>query len=269
MKKIFFIILILSLMLTYCSMGNDDQEDIELLINEYSDLLLAGYSSGEETETTKGEINTILWYRTGLDSVTFNADITFDGDTAIAEITVSLPGVLNLVYTEYDSITDSTDTLIFEKNFTDTLIRYARFIKDTVKDYHNGWRLDMVTSGEIASNTDGLVIDSVRFYIEGKMDTVISDIFGYFKRSNTMEFEPGEEVELTVYTPNTDNIFYVHSYMKRALFNVGDGVYTGTWNAASEPGLYRCTFDGMPNGLLTDDTVEYDNVAWFIPYIVE
>lgn len=265
MKRL-IILFIAAALISSCTLGSlSDEENINQLISGFEEILVAGFSFSQADTVLKGSINTIGWYRErAQDGTSFTTEVTIDNDYAFVEINVLLDGSMNIAY-----LTDSLDTAYIFKEFTDTLIRYAEFRKDTNRNYFGGWRLDNITCGHVdAIQTDSanLIIDSVRIYSDDIIDTVIDDMDEFFSRGDIIELPAGQIINLDVYVPNTDNIFYVHSDEKRARFTVSDSIYTGSWTIPVKNGFYRCVIDGMHRGTIMDDSIPYDCAAWFIPF---
>ncbi len=265
MKKYTILSLLILGLFASCTLGSiSDEDNINLIIADYQDILIAGFSFSIEDDT-KSEINTFFWYRERAeDGTSFLTEITMDGDSAFAEISIELDGYLNIAY-----LTDSLDTAYLSKPFIDTLIRYAVFKKDTNRNYHGGWRLDELTCGAIyAQPTDSanLNIDSIHIYADNIIDTVIIDIDDFFSRDDIMELPVSADITIDIYSANTDNIFFIHSNMKRSRAYINNGIYSSTWTVPDKSGIYRCIVDGMHFNALNDDGAEYDCCAWIFPY---
>lgn len=265
MKRIILLLTVIGL-ISSCTLGSlSDEENINQLIAGFENVLIAGFSFSQTDSVIKGPINTLGWYRErAQDGTSFTTEITIDNDYAFVEIHVLLDGSLNIKY-----LTDSLDTAYLFKEFEDTLIRYAEFRKDTSRNYFGGWRLDNITCGHIdaeLSDSALLSIDSVRLYADDIIDTVISNIEALFPRGDIIELPGGQTINIDVYVPNTDNVFYVHSDGKRARFAVSDSIYTGSWTVPLKGGYYRCIIDGMHYGTILNDSTPYDCSAWFLPY---
>lgn len=265
MRKPLFAILILVILIASCSLAkNTDEENITMIINANAGLLLASHETGEPVTENKAEINTLIWYRESQDSTTYEYNITVSGDTAEVEIIVSFKGIFNQMY-----VNDSLDTVWLWKPFTDTMIRYARLMKDTVKDYYGGWRFRELTGAVTGTGGTQVSIDSVRLYKENIIDTVISDIYSYFSRDDIITLPAGESVELSIFTDETLSTFFVHSNLRRAKFINNGAYFAGTWNVPITAGLYRCIFDGIETAVFNDDSTEYSSLSWIIPYRAE
>lgn len=265
MKKVLAAVLVLIFIAGACSLAkNTDEENITMIINANASLLLSGHETGEPVSDSKTDITTLMWYREKGDSLTYDYNITVNGDTAVAEITVGFPGIFNQMY-----LNDSLDTIWIEKEFTDTLVRYARFLKDTVRDYFGGWRFCDLTDAVVKTSGTPVSIDSVKLYSDGIIDTVIDDIYGYFCRDDILVLPAGSSIQLSVYPEDTSTTFFVHSNLRRAKFTNNGAFFTGTWNVPMTAGNYRCIFDGITTETFNSDSTEYSSMSWVIPYKAE
>lgn len=266
MRKLAYPFIIAVLIISGCAFSaNNDEQNINGVIESFSELTLSAYESGEETDYAKESISTLLWYRSRDEeqSADYTLEIDVEGDSAFVEISGVFPGVMNLF--SLDSIGDTIHT---EKDFSDSLKRYAVLKKDTLKEYHGGWRLEKITDGCLYTSSGEVKIDSVR--IKGStLDTLITDVFGFFARDGIIKFGAGEEVTTTLYTSDSSSVFFVHSNMKRGRLTGSDGVLSRTWTAPLAYGRYRLAFDGMTYETLYDDSIPYSAKVWVLPYIVE
>lgn len=251
-----------------CSIGSaDDEENIALIISESEDLLITGFSFTEEDVDSKAEINPLVWYRGRTGNINFTTDIEIIDDSAYVSIDVEHNGILHIAY-----LSDSLDTLWAEKDFTGDLIRYAIFKKDTNRNYHGGWRLCKLTCGHIDGDypdSTGMIIDSVRIYADDIIDTMITDIEYFFAKEDIISLPFGEFISIDVYSPSIDNVYFIHSNIRRGKLSVDGDHYTGGWRIPTKEGVYRCVIDGLTPGTLLDDTEPYNSVDWFIPYRAE
>ena len=265
MKNFGLMLLIFAFVLSSCGLAqNSDEENIDDLILEFEDMLLSTYETGEEDDAEKTEIMPFLWYRekSGTDSVTYDIQIDVVGDSALAEIRGVFPGILNLYYRN-----DSLDTVILEKEFIDTLVRFVTFTKDTLKECHGGWRVNLITGAEIfTENPAKMSIDSVKLFKEGVIDTLLTDIGAYFARNDLITLPSGELIDITIYSPDTTGFFFIHSFLRRSGFNYSNGIYIGTFKVPYVSGTYRVAFDGITEGTLLDTDTPYSTYAWIFPY---
>ncbi|MCK4523692.1 hypothetical protein KAU15_02090, partial [candidate division WOR-3 bacterium] len=126
MKKLLILTIVLAMMAVSCSIGSaNDEENIALIISEFENMLITGFSFTEEETDSKAAINTLGWYRERTGNINFNADIEVIDDSAYVSIDVEHNGVIHIAY-----LGDSLDTLWAEKDFTANLLRYAIFKKD-------------------------------------------------------------------------------------------------------------------------------------------
>ena len=268
MKKLLILTIVLAMMAVSCSIGSaNDEENIALIISEFENMLITGFSFTEEETDSKAAINTLGWYRERTGNINFNADIEVIDDSAYVSIDVEHNGVIHIAY-----LGDSLDTLWAEKDFTANLLRYAIFKKDTNRNYHGGWRLYKLTCGHIDADypdSTGLIIDSVRIYADDIIDTMITDIEFFFEREDLISLPMGELISIDVYSPSVDNVYFIHSNIRRGRFTVDGDHYTGEWRVPVKEGIYRCVIDGLTPGTLLDDTEPYNSVDWFIPYRAE
>ncbi|MDD3804389.1 MAG: hypothetical protein PHW02_08415 [bacterium] len=265
MKGFFAILLILSFVFSSCGLAkNSDEENINDLILELRDVLMSTYETGEENEDVKSSITPLFWYRdvSQSDSIDYKIRIDVEGDSAHALITGIFPGVLNLYY-----VNDSLDTALCQKNFVDTLTRSVVFSRDTLKEYHGGWRVAKITGAEISTeNPPAMSIDSVKLFKEGVIDTVITGIDLYFPRNEIISLPSGESIEVTLYSPDTTGFFYIHSAFRRSKLSRGETFYFGTYRVPLIAGTYRVAFDGISEYSLLETDSVYSAYGWMLPY---
>lgn len=265
MKRFLFSALIIVFVLSSCGLSrNSDEENLNDLIMEYDDILLSTYDSGEEEDAAKTAVTPLFWYRELADADSFAYDIHLDinGDSASAVIKGTFPGVLNVYY-----VNDSLDTVVMEKDFSDTLVRSVTFVRDTLKEYHGGWRVDRISGAEIFTQTPALMhIDSVKLFKTGIIDTVIRGIDDLFAKNEIIALPSGELIDITIYSPDTTGFFFIHSALKRSRFTYSAGVYTGTFRVPLLSGAYRVAFDGITEGSLMETDSAYSAYGWMFPY---
>ncbi|MGE3062853.1 MAG: hypothetical protein AB7T10_04385 [bacterium] len=265
MKKTGLLVLVLLFLFSSCGLTtNSDEENLNDLILEFHDILLSTYETGEEEDAVKTSITPIFWYRdkSETDSVSHSIQFDLEGDSAIAVIKVIFPGTMNIHY-----VNDSLDTVVCEKTFVDTLIRSVMFLKDTLKEYHGGWRVAKITGAEIYTMEPPLMhIDSVKLYKTGIIDTMIMGVGEFFPKNEFITLPKGEAIEITVYSPDTTGFFYIHSALRRSKCVYSDGVYSGTFRVPLISGTYRAAFDGLTEYSLLDSDSAYSSYGWMLPY---
>jgi len=265
MKRYLLTALLLVFVLSSCGLSrNSDEENLNDLIMEYDDLLLSTYDSGEEEDAAKTAVTPLFWYRelADADSFDYSIDLEVNGDSALAVIKGVFPGVLNVYY-----VNDSLDTVVLEKDFTDTLVRSVTFVKDTLKEYHGGWRVDRITGAEIYTQSPAMMhIDSVKLFKTGVIDTMIREIDGFFGKGEIIALPSGELIDITIYSPDTTGFFFIHSAFRRSRFTYSSGLYTGTFRVPLISGAYRVAFDGMTDGTLMETDSAYSAYGWMLPY---
>jgi len=266
MNKLTAFIIAAVLFLTGCAFSADnDEQNINDVISTFSTLTLGVYETGEESDASKDAILPLAWYRSKntdeASEYTISAEIT--GDSAFVEITGSFSGIMNVFYA--DSI---GDTIHLEKTFTDSLTRFAVLKKDTLKEYHGGWRLIKVTDGYLFTSSPLVSIDSLKL-AGTSIDTVITDVFEFFDKDELLSVSPGEQVEITLFSQDTTSLFFAHSDLRRGRLTGGEGVYTKIWTAPLTTGRYRLVLDGITVSTIYDDIEDYNAIAWVIPYTVE
>jgi len=266
MKRTGLLLLILVFVMSSCGLAqNSDEENLDDLILEYQNLLMSAYETGEEeTDDAKIEIVPKFWYRekSSTDSVSYDVQLSIEGDSALAEIYGRFPGVMNIYY-----VNDSLDTVVCEKDFIDTIVRFATFKKDTLKEVHGGWRIDKITGAKIYTESPAMMhIDSVWLYKTNIIDTVIRDIHSYFAKDDYITLPKGEIIEITIFSPDTTGFFFIHSLLKRSRFTYTNGVYTGNFRVPLTTGVHRVAFDGMTEETLLETDSCYSAYGWMLPY---
>ncbi len=266
MKKWLVVFSIISLALFFggCSSASDDETEIESLITDLSAYFAVNDYSGEDTiVAVKEAINTVAWYRE-LTEVDKAWNYTFDWhgeDTAYVDFDRDVEGILHLF------TIDSTE---YTKNFDDTFYRYAIFVKDTVAEYHGGWRLFALSPAEVKTDGCSMLIDSVIVsWSDGRL--VIDDINKPIHKDEIPVIYSGDTIKVTVYA-TAGNMVYLHSFGHRWFMEESNpgvsGIYERVYFAPA-PGIYRVGIDMLTKETLYDDTAPYSSYGWVFPYIVE
>lgn len=268
MKKLLFFLVILSLLLS-CSLNKQsDEASIDDLIYSLKDFLLVTYDQQEETTYTKSYIEPLLWYRSPStsDSLRYTVDINLLKDSAFATIKIILPGNMNIWYK--DSINDTVNIV---KEYVDTLLRYAFFKRDTVKDFHNGWRLVKITNTYLyTKNPPEVKIDSIKLYAQNIIDTIIRMDTIYYEKDKILSIPSGTYINITLFSTDSTSRFFVHTGLRRIeLSSSSQNIFSVDLRSPLIQKRYRLVIDGFTQGSLNDDSLPYSSRGLVLPYIVE
>lgn len=257
--KYFVLLTVVAIMAVSCSLGSmPDEENIALLINSHRNTLFSNYAFGEKEEPVKSPINALSWYRAQRDTMRRRIEIDIEKDSASVTVKNIIPGYLNVNY-----VNDSLDTVMLQKSYTDTIVRYAYCIKDTVKNHFGGWRMESVSSGIVQG--DSLVaIDSVKLSAGSYIDTIIDNPAAPFKLDNMMTLPPGIEIEVTVYSASTEQ-YFVHHDKRR-----GEAVNGAlSFKLSYFEGYNSITPDIITGSSVNTDDSDYFSEMWILPLYIE
>jgi hypothetical protein len=180
-------------------------------------------------------------------------------------ITLDITGTFNVI------TVDST----YRKDLHDVGIRYA-YLERRGQWWNRfrGWELVSVSGVEIISQPSTRTINSLHVTSSmGTVDTVLTDVSTLVPLEELFNFQPGEEVTLTVDTGDETDVVFLHTRFWRAPFtNLGGGIFEGTWTTNDDPvhpeRRRRAAVDVIEQGTLFDSEEPYDSYAWAVPYYV-
>ncbi|MFO8061390.1 MAG: hypothetical protein R6U31_00515 [bacterium] len=257
--KYFMLLTVIAVLAVSCSLGSmPDEENVALLINSYRNTFFANYAFGEKEEPVKSPINALSWYRAQRDTMRRSMIIDIENDSAFVTVKNIIPGYLNINY-----VNDSLDTVMLQKAYDDTIVRYAHCIKDTVKNHFGGWRMESVSSGIVQG--DSLVaIDSVKLSADSYIDTIIDNPAAAFKLDNMITLPPGIEIEVTVYSASTEQYFVHHD--KRRGEAVNGAI---SFKLSYFEGYNSITPDIVTGSSINTDDSDYISEMWILPLYIE
>ena len=264
----------------------EDQAAIQALILEEAEFFSSDLFSGTVEEGTTPSLGKAL---TAITPWRFGRQI-LNVDRTV-EITINDPGdgtaTADVVWTAvitgvFHVIDDQANP--YEKDFTDTAVRYATFAKLGLDSApRRGWRLTGISGTESLSSTATVDILSVQFESTSGVDTTYTDVATLADRDGILMFAPDDTVTVTVTTNNVDDVVLLHqpgyrmvhagrNHIRRELTPNGDGTYTGTFvvhgliyaNGQLRNPRRHVTIDVLSNGTVYDDTEPYDSNAWGI-----
>ncbi|MCK4940599.1 hypothetical protein KAS45_00765 [candidate division WOR-3 bacterium] len=268
-RKLFvFAILALAVMVSQCAKETDE--------DAINDLIAADtvyFNTGTEGDSASGEYfmgrdTTIWWWRSpqthgepliAIDIVEDSAWVSWSRDNY---------GYLRILKT------DSIPWLDWSKTLSETAELHATFLRTgTEDDEYRGWQLNTISLAYGVSNTvNTVMIDSVRISCLSYPDLwIIDPLNTYFDIENLITFQPGEPVEITLYTNVADGYAFLHTFagilpVRLPFTNLGEGEYSGTWNAQLVAIPRFAIFDLMPHSTLYTSDGPYDFNGWLLPY---
>ncbi|GEM_PF-2502809 len=268
MKKLLFFLVILSLLLS-CSLNKQsDEASIDNIIYSLKNSLLVIYDQEEESTKSKSYIEPFLWYRAPsmTDSLTYTVDVNVSKDSAFATIKIILPGNMNIWYMD-----STNDTVKIVKEYVDTLLRYCFFKKDTVKDFHNGWRLVKITDTYFyTKNPPEVKIDSIKLYAQNIIDTIIKMDTIYYEKNRILSIPSGTYLNITLFSTDSTSRFFVHTGLRRVELSLNSqNNFSVDLRMPLIKKRYKLVIDGFTEGSLNDDSLPYSSRGLILPYIVE
>ncbi|MEO0080881.1 MAG: hypothetical protein ABIL25_01145 [candidate division WOR-3 bacterium] len=174
--------------------------------------------------------------------------------------------------------TSDTTAVRWVKNLQEKVQINAIFMRDgKVSDTDRGWKLKKITLVEGTSETTNTVrIDSVHIHTSLQDVTIVDPLAHYFRLDSLVSFTPGEQVTITMYTNVEDGFANLHAFwliffIRLPFQNMGNGVYSGTWNAELVPGFRFAIFELLSRGTLLKppETGPYDYKGWLFPYMIK
>jgi hypothetical protein len=214
-------------------------------------------------------VDPLFWWRqvTGLVRQV-EAEIEYPEEAppyANVTVTLDITGTFNVL------TADST----YEKDLHDTGVRYAYLERrGEWWDRFRGWELVSVSGLEIISDPCTRVINSLHVSSSmGSVDTTLTDVSTLVLVEDLFDFQPGEEVTLTVDTGDETDLVFLHTRFWRAPFaSIGGGLFQGTWTTSEDPvhpeWRRRAAVDVIEEGTLFDSEGPYDSHAWAVPFWV-
>jgi len=247
---------------------DEDRAAIESLMETSPYLGATEHYGEEDIDGTKEEIIPICWWRGHPTTIERDVHITIVGDSAFAEINTTIYDTLYIL--AGDSIGDTTLQL-YTKFFIDHGKRYAVFKRDTVANYHRGWRLYALSGVDVTSEPNTVQIDSIKIDW-GDSTRVITDILKLKTREEVLTISPDEVFTISVYTNDTTALVFLHTWRgnrsRRWRLHHGHGRFHGYCRAALG-GIHHIAVDIMTHSTLFDSDEPYDSNTWIIPYRIE
>jgi len=172
--------------------------------------------------------------------------------------------------------TSETTAVRWVKDLTETVQLNAIFKRDgKPTDTERGWKLKKISFVDGTSKPANTVrIDSMRIRSQLR-DLLITDpLNAFYPVDSLIWFTPGEQLTITLYTNADEGFAFLHAFLGllfiRIPFNdMGDGVFTGTWNAQIIPGFRFAIFDVMTKSTLLSPEAPYDFKGWLMPYWIK
>ena len=246
-----------------------DEEAIQDLIAGLSDWFAVDGHLGKESEEPQGKepIRPIFWWREVERPIPRIITIDLVGDSAFVTVERDIEGWFNIVV-------DVDPDSILHKVLADSSKRYAVFKRDTVPEYHRGWRVVSLSGVEIVSDFNTVRIDSVRLELAASgWDTLIVNPLQVFAREEVLTLPPDAEVEVTAYTNESTACVFLHTFRpwrphRWRFRHQGDGVFYGRWVTPHRLGIHHAAVDIIHHDTIYDDAYSYDSHAWLLPYRV-
>jgi hypothetical protein len=269
-KLLVLTVLALAVVISQCA-KETDEDAIRDLIEADS----VYFNTGTEGDSASGEYSlnrdtTIVWWRGPQTHSQPTIEINIVEDSAWVSWSRDNYGHLWILKT------DSIPWLDWSKTLSETAELRATFLRTgTEDDEYRGWELHSISLAYGVSNPTSTVnIDSVHINSSAHPNLwIIDPLNTYFDIDNLITFQPGEPVEITLYTNVTDGHAFLHTFLGilpvRLPFTYeGEGVYNGTWNAQLVAIPRFAIFDLMPHSTLYTSDGAYDFNGWLLPYMI-
>ncbi len=271
---------------------DSDQTAIESIIAEELDFFtvdLYGDAADDDPDDPLGrtlaDIEPLRYYRQILDvdrEVIITVDETADPIVADVSWTAVFDGVFHVVDTSANT---------YDKDFTDTAVRYAQFTKTgTAADRHRGWAMTSISGTEVVSSPVTVQINSVHITSSGGLDVTFDNVSDLIAREDVLIFTAGDTIMIEVATGDTSDVIVMHypaflqglhanrHHVRRMFRNNNDGTFTcgfvahrytyvrGQWREQLGPRHF--TIDVLSDGTIYTDDEPYDAIGWGIVYRV-
>ena len=244
-----------------------------------------------------GKVSTAIiprnWGRK-IESFSRNVNFTALTDsTAIATVTHTLQG---FVWIRAKYTTQDTGFSIIKKNFTETIVRFVKFVRiNRTKDPRNNWKISEISAIKGGTTGSQITINEVRFYA-GNDTVIVTDPNNTF-----LELENGRgrfvpelaanitlplrvQVTVTSSAPDSDFVYAHRPYFSagqwqyRAHMNLvsttpnGDGTYSRVYEI-SWKGVWQGRQDMLVSAVtresILDDAAPFSSQIWGVPFIVQ
>lgn len=288
--------MVLALLATGCDDSptelESDQAAIESIISEELDFFTAelyGDAADEDPDNPLGrtlaEIEPWRYYRQILDvdrEIVIEVDETAEPVIADVTWTAVFDGVFHVV---------DTSATTYDKDFTDTAVRYAQFTKTGAdSDRHRGWTMTSISGTEMVSSPVTVQIDSVHITSSGGLDVTFYSVSELIAREEVLTFTAGDTIMIEVATGDPTDVIIMHypsflqglhqnrHHVRRMFRNNEDGTFTsgfvahrytyvrGQWREQLGPRHF--TIDVLSDGTIYTDDEPYDAMGWGIVYRV-
>jgi hypothetical protein len=274
---------ILVLMFFQCKKKQDvtaDKEAIRQAVINDNNWFNSNTSTDSTNDTTSMKLgsDTILFWWRGVqthDDPTINISVV--GDSALVDWSRHNYGDLNLLI----KVPDTTSLQLWVKKVYETAqVRGVFRRTGDTKDSLRGWVLQKISLATGLSDSVSTVkIDSLRIQSESNPNLLINDPLNSFYRIDSLPyFRPAEPVTITLYTNIAAGNAFLHTfilsfpyYVRLRFNNIGNGVFTGTWNAQLIPFPRFAIFDLMNHQTLfmPPGSYGYDFCGWLFPYQIK
>jgi hypothetical protein len=234
--------------------------------------------STPDTSKVKIGTDTLLWWWRGVQTHSEpTVDIQIVGDSAMVDWSRHNYGDLNLLI----KVPDTTWQLWVKKVYETARVRGVFRRAGDTNDSLRGWRLQKISLATgISDSINAVKIDSMRIQSQSIPNMLIIDpLNSYYRIDSLPRFRSAEQVTLTLYTTNAaDGDAFLHTfifiwpwYIRVKFNNLGNGVYTGTWNTQLIEFPRFAIFDLINHQTLftPSTTFGYDFNGWLFPYQIK
>jgi hypothetical protein len=270
-----------------------DQSAIESIIAEELDFFTADLFGDDENDQpdnplarTLADITPVRFFRQVLTTdrdITISVDETADPIRADVTWTAVYDGVFHVVDTEAGT---------WDKDFTDTAVRYATFEKlGAATETHRGWHMTEISGTEVVSSPVNVQIQEVHVTSSGGLDVTFDNVNDLIAREDVPAITAGDTIMVTVTTGDTTDVIMMHypafmqgqgnmnqHHVRRRFRNNGDGTYSCGFVAhryawvrgqlREQLGPRHFTIDVLSHGSIFTDDEPYDAMSWAIVYRV-
>ena len=269
-RKLFvMVVLVMAVVISQCS-KETDEDAIRALIAD-DDVYFNASTVGDSASGGSSSLrDTIWWWRSPQTHSDPIISINIVEDSAWVSWMRDNYGYLRIL-----NIT-SVPWLDWSKELSETAELRATFLRTgTEDDEYRGWELHTISLAYGVSNpSHTVVIDSVHISCSTYPSLwIIDPLNTYFDIQNLITFQPGELVEITLYTTVTDGYAFLHTFLgilpvRLDFDDLGEGVFYGQWHAQLVAGPRFAIFDLMPYSTLYTPDGPYDFNGWLLPYMI-